>query len=201
MLLLLIGAILLSGCSHETDDSDRLSTPTEAYRVETAVDYHFDDGERLKIDVCFPGIISELPFGEELNKMMKVDFPDMGKDLSHLWSTVDGYPYTGYKYDYVVSDINGICSVNILDTISSAPDNKILFEWVFSYYFDSNSGTILTREKYLGSLGISPDEIVEEYIQKYYPGEEVKINFDYLNFYFDQNGGICFVFNEMAKLN
>lgn len=203
MLFLIAGIIVLSGCPQEPSDiSSDSDNPTEAYRVATAVNYHFDNGKFLRIDIRFPEVISELPFAAEINDMMRVDHPDIGEDLSQRWSTVEGHVYTWYQMDYIVFDNNdGICSINILDTVSSVTEDIVLMEWVFPYYFNSNSGAVLTKEEYLNALGVNPDELIDAYIREFYSDEDVKINLEYLLFYFDEKGNLHFIFNEMAKVN
>lgn len=86
--------------------------------------------------------------------------------------------------------------LNIFLSVSSASEDSAPLESLHSYYFDAKSGLVLTREEYLDTLGVTPEEVEATYLAEFYPDEaDVTLNFDRIPFYFDEDGALWLLFD------
>ena len=209
MAFLLCGCFLLSGCTSTDPMPSNVPTPTSEIvvptsspqiLVETGVEYHLDDGERCRVDVRLPKISREYPNADKLNEVIEAEFyyPTIQTEISD-WETAEGYEYTWHQYDYSVTEFDGVYSISVFNTISSAYGSYQPWQWVWSIYYDANEGNILTAEQFLKEVGYTEDEIVSAYTSAYCPARKPEeIDFDKILFYFDECRQPKFIFNSMA---
>lgn len=209
MAFLLCGCFLFSGCastdpmpSNVPPPTSEIAVPTGSPQilVETGVEYHLDDGERCRVDVRLPRISEKYPNADKLNKAIETEFyyPIIQTELSD-WETAEGYQYTWYQYDYSVTEFDGVYSISVFDTISSAYGSYQPWQWVWSFYYDANGGNILTAEQFLKEVGYTENEVVSAYIRAYCPARKPEeIDFDKILFYFDGCRQLKFIFNSLS---
>lgn len=172
-----------------------------AFAVDTDFEQHKDYPEVFRADMIWP--VVRTIFGNEINRQMKDDglFPRV--ITNENTATSEGYPYTWIKQYYEVSKINGICSLNIFQEITSAYGSDYPWKWVWSYYYDENTGNVLSKEQYIEKMGYSEDDILQLFNERHgedfqkvkEPDQYKDLIYDYndLLFYFDKNGELQFI--------
>ena len=199
-IILIFLMMVLLGCAR-IQEKDSISRPEtdNFFWVETAIEYHSDVVGERRMDIRFPRVSSDVPGAEILNDMLKTDFPLHREDEFDNWSTAEGYKYTWYREDYSFSDIDGICSLTIHSTFSSAYGSYAPNRWVSSYYFNRNTGTILNRHEYITAIGYTQRDIIEAYIAECCPAYSPEmIDFENILFYVDENRELQFIFSFLA---
>lgn len=196
LVLICLFSMLAAGCQKEPVVGEiPIPEPEIAFLVETAVDYHRDEPGYLRMDIRFPRIGDEVPGSESLNERLETQFPNMGEEQLDGWGSAEGYPYSWYRYDYTVTDMDGICSLTIHNTVSSAYGSYYPYRWVTSYYYDRNTGAVLDKDQYITALGYTWQDIIEAYLATHCPAYTPDmIEFDQILFYFDQQGTLQFIF-------
>lgn len=173
------------------------ATIAENSAIVTGVEINLDDQQTLKVDIQLPFLNSTLPNAEEFNNRIRNEFKYViaSTDLDD-WMTVEDYNYTWIRYNYHVAEFNGIYSIAIHSSTSSAYGSYYPSEFVWSYYYDSTNGKMLNREEFIHSIGSSKEKIIDAYITTCCPARDSKeINFEQILFYHDEHQELHFLFD------
>lgn len=206
ILIMIILQSFFVSCSKEVSniDQDPLSTK---FVIETDFEYHKEIGDYYQCDVVMPKVADGVLNGSLINDEIAKTFPG---GLAE-WENLQEGPIMSemslseqFSRKYSISNIDGICSLNIIeDTISlSAWDEKEYsrkFAW--PYYYDENTGEVLTKEEYLAKLSYSEEDIMEAFHSEY--GDTYRnytYGFNDLIFYFDETNTLQFVNTNIEML-
>lgn len=203
--LLVAGIMLLTGCEASTNDLTTDSDIPEAGEsaVITAFELHLDDYDVCRIDIRLPNLNNNMPNADQMNELIN----DENRYIMELENiedcqTSEGYEYVWYQYDYVVADFDGVYSIAIFSTITSAYGSYYPYNDVRSFYYDSSNGEILTVSQFLEKIGYSDDDIVNAYINSCCPAyTSEQIEFSNIYFYFNEHNELNFFFSIMSILN
>lgn len=168
--------------------------------VITGVEYSQNEPDYLMVDVRLPFLNAHVPNAEEFNDMIRREFrPAASSPSIDDWVVGDGYMYNWRKYDYTVAEFDGLYCITVHSSISSAYGSFYPSKYIRTFYYNVNSGQILTRDEAMEALGYSKEEIIDAYIKTCCPARSpVEINYDTLLFYFNEHNELCFLFDLMS---
>ncbi len=202
LLLLVVVCMVFTACKIATDDLPTNSdiSNTDESIVETTLEYHWNDYGNCRVDVRIPNLNSNLPNAEQMNEMINSEFRYVidKKDVNE-WETAEGYDYTWYQYDYYVADFDGVYSIAIYSTISSAYGAYTPMQEVRSFYYDKRDGKILSDIEFLEKIGRSKDDMIRAYIDACCPAyTPEQIDFSQIPFYFNEHNELVFLFSSSS---
>ncbi|MHA6483508.1 hypothetical protein ACX1C1_16600 [Paenibacillus sp. strain BS8-2] len=207
MLLIVTGIMLLTGCeetstnNHTRDNSD--IPEMRGSVVETAFEVHLDDYGTCRVDIRLPNLNNNLPNADQVNEKINSEYVHI-QEYEHIddCQTAEGYEYVWYQYDYYVADFDGVYSIAIYSTISSAYGSYNPMNNVQSFYYDSKNGEILTSRQFLEKVGYSEDDIISAYINSCCPAyKSEQIDFSQIFFYFNKHNELNFIFNSSSIIS
>ena len=194
-----LGFSIFVGCSKEVSVEEKETISTK-FVVETDYAFHKEIGDYYKCDVMMPKIADTVLNGEIINAEIATTFPgglaewekiEEGTIMSEM--SISEH----YSKSYNVSEKDGICSLNIIENttaINAWDEREYVRTFVWSYYYDENTGDVLNREEYLKRLQYSEEDIMEAFNLEY--GDAYRnytFGFDDLIFYYDENNALHFV--------
>lgn len=225
IILTLFFALLLSGCGKSAPEAAPVTSSVSAATISEPIssappsvaapeatpsvapgatyfatdilyEWHDDEPGSFRLDIVLPMVAPNVANGDVINARIEENFAWLFSADQVFWQS-EKHPYTWVQFRYTTSCRDGICSLTVIQQVSSllAPETEEDFLFT-SYYYDENAGEeIPTAEEYITRLGYSPDDILAMFHAQYedrYDGASIDALALLDHFYFDETGNAVF---------
>ncbi len=200
LLMAILLCLLLFGCGDKPTSQDQGKTDENTsqldtnFRVETYFERHEDVPEQYKLDVRIPAVSPLVRNADKINDVIFTDFNEILNLPEGQFPESTGWEYPLLEIDYEVSNINGVCALNVISSLGSGYGSG-LSSVLYSYYYDETSGDILQKDTYLQSLGYTEEYIADTFNKEMKASLGVDLEYSEIIWYFDQNNELQFITN------
>ena len=190
LLLSFILVFVLSACGEEREEPEVIK-----FVVETAFEYSYENNGHFR-HVIMPKVADSVPEGDIINeRLMQYNTLEELKD-SETWA--EWPPEESFKRYYNISNKDGICSLNVLyenlrEGGNPAEAGDYHTTYVESFYYDENENRVLSQEEYLQKLGITEEQILQQFNEEY--GDQYRnrtYDFSHILFWYDSDNQLQF---------
>ena len=191
LIVSLIFIFFLIGCTMDEYKNDGKEAE---FIVQTGAERHEDVPDLYRIDMALPEVSESVPNGELINTEIDREFAWRYEEITEEnYTGNEAYAYGWTKIYYEVSNIDGICALNIFHEVTSVYGSDYPWRIIHSYYYNEYSGEILSKEEYIEKLGYTQEDIIQNFKERYNGKyDDVPFKFNDILFYCDQDDNLQF---------
>ena len=164
---------------------------------EDLVNYQVDVPGEVVLYIKIPKIVEEYPDIDNINKKIEQDFAiiiNAVKQNSTYSDVAESIGVTYYKSHYEVFEFDGIYEICVMDEVGDAAGSGLMFSHI-RYYYDADSKVELSEDEFLERLGISQNEILNQFkMRAVEEGDSTDYTYDLIDswYYINQDREIIF---------